>query len=319
MRDRRHFTFNNRLPENLYEKLPRYDASSKDLIVLYPIFKPPKAGVDWTDTGEYVKSALWNMNAMLKNSDVIEKAIPVKLYIQRQLYEEIAKRLSSNGVTSDKCIIFDQPDTRDPNIYSDKPNLGFCLLPFIDERLSDYNRVWINDTDLFLCRNKENAGDTFFDMLAFANEAPQNKIGIAHIRTRDSIMGNWLTKFRKFRNNLPIWHKLAMEAIGKEFNVPTIWENVYGIFYNYAPKSITDDFKAFLNKAIDLLKDDESITSLYHMYHPEIFFSMESTFNLVEIDKDIRKAYKSEFYFSHLFLSTERYEFDWNQHIGVFE
>ena len=317
------FTYNGRLPKNLPEKLPAYDMSSKDLIILYPLFKPA-VPEEYDPRDCYAKTALWSMQSFLKNADVIEKSIPVKFYIQRSIYEAEEKWLKQNGVTDQHCLIFDEIDTADEVDYKNyKPNLGLKLLPFIDNRISDYNRVWINDTDLFLCKNPGIAGKKRFDILALAAQVPNDKIGVLRIDEGKVIPGNWISTYKKTLRTPEVWHKRAIEVAGKEFSMPEVWNNIFGPLYSYTPASVSNDLKAYIQKAIPVLRDDESIFSGYNMCYPDLnmFFPMKSKLNVttVELERHIELVHKFDFYFSHIHFRAEKYEQIWRQHIGCID
>ena len=301
------------LPEDLPQKLPVYDKTSA-VVMLYPIFQ--EKGIPSNYHKLYVKSTLWNMWSYIQNSNVVEEGIPLKFYIQDHVFEEEFDYLKRQGITESDCIIFENRCKRE-KFHSGHVNLALKLYPFLDKRLADYEKVFINDADMFLCKTE--FATSQFNVQEFVNLVPVDKIGIKSIAYRDNIedRSNWLNKFKNSDTSL-FFEAIKMLGVDK---LTQLIQSVNGSFYIYSPRHLSSTFLSYLEKAIPILRDDELVISVYNMSNPvnvrivDAYISGNTHMSYARTEKDIIRMLddKIHFYFSHWVASAE---YNWRCHIG---
>ena len=292
--------FLHRLP-GLTERLPSYDDSNKDLLLLYPLF----ARDDGTFFEFYLRSALWSKHSYLTNSNAIEKKIPIKFYMESRVYTEYAEPY---GLREKDCLLFENPYTPNPDLHSENLiNLGLCLYPMLDDRLANYKKVMILDADLFLCRKQTDIPK--YDIEKLVNIVPNDKIGARNLtRTYRVPRPNWLNKMKDA--NFDVWTDAVKQVFGIENPVAYFQDNkgsvVNGVFY-IVPNdfySAYPEFRDCIERAIPVFRDDEGIMGLWHTFNNGSIFPLRDGIHYYRYVEDSLNA--DGFYFCHLTTYAER-------------
>jgi len=308
-----------RLPHALPEVLPAYDDTSTELIVLFPLFTNTNAGLEALLQGPHLTAAIWSRYSYLKNASVIEQGIPVKFYIEERVYKATAEYLETQGIRAADCLIFEDQPKADMAYYSGAVNLGLKLLPMTDDRLKAYKRVMIHDADMFLCKTE--FANATFDILPFVETVPTDKIGVMFTgwiyEEAELPPSNWLSKIAG--DDRGLWFDIAKSFLPRTFKWRMDSERVMacdnGVLYIYSPAYCDPAFVDYLKVAIEKLRDDEAVISLWHQMHADdvisVYGNMPYAFSEWDHGEMLRKEHP--FFLSHLYVQTE---YRWRQHIG---
>lgn len=261
-----------------YESTPpicehyRYN-SNKDVIFLIPLF-PISPSIQ--PKRDYIASALWARYSLLRGSNAVKKGVPIKFYIETSYYLENAKRLSNHNINEINCILFEWQNEYNADIaYHDisQPNLALCLLPMLDKRLSNYDRVIISDADSILCTSEPKQ----FDMIDFAFSVDPYRIGVFSMpKVLAPPRANWLNKFRD--SDASLFYVKVNKAL--EIASPSEFLQTQGAGYIFSPKRLhgaNSEFSNIVNRLIHALRDDEAVISIYRQHIKEIFEEITHT------------------------------------------
>ena len=119
------------LPE-LPEPLERYDEYSQDLIMLYPIFRGVSHEPWDIELLFRIPAAIWSKRSFMLNSDVVEKGVPIKFYMEDGIWNDVGVQsyMKRQGVTEDDVITFDGSEMEvDLPINSELMYMGKQLYP----------------------------------------------------------------------------------------------------------------------------------------------------------------------------------------------
>lgn len=309
-----------RLPLWLPSPFPKYDDTSKELLILFVLFTDEKH-LD-IHSGIHLISALYSKQSVLKNTDAIAKNIAVKLYIQDVWYHEIKDYLKEQGIRRSDCILFKMPEDEPSDTFNKNlPLTAACLYPMTDKRLSKYKRVMIFDADMFVCRT-EFAGEKRFQLLDLAEKVPEDKIGVmfTSYKPHDKIPPHWLAKMND--NDEQKWFEVVNSILPEpQTFTPAMKAKLLsnnGVLYIYSPQTWLKDreFQTFFKKAIPKLRSDEAVTSVYGQHHPDIFMGLKEAVNYGFGDAHLYYAREQQlpYYFHHVGDPTEPY---WRHLIGA--
>lgn len=251
-----------------------YDNSSDEVIFLIPLF-PKSLAVQ--PARDYMKSALWVRHSILCRSNIIEKRIPIKFYIEKSYYEENIEYLTNHNIKEDDCILFDWKDEYKAKEFHDtsQANLALCLLPMLDDRLLKYKRVIISDADMVLCTMTPNAYDIQY--LAFSTES--DKIGVFNKTSEPkySPPSNWMNKFKDMDEF--VFRSQLQGMFPNNTNLETKFITTNGSIYIINPSRLHithPQFRNICNRLIPIFRDDEAVISIYRQFINEICTTIDS-------------------------------------------
>lgn len=300
------------LPEVLPEPLPKYDDSNTEAVIVFPLFSDGSGAFPEV----FLRAMLWNKRAYLRNSDAIDTCLPIKFYIEDYVYQQTKDYLHSQGVTEKDVLVFNADAYGPDEKHSTAANLALKCLPFIDQRLRCYDRIFVSDIDMFLCRTSL-AKAHRFPILKRIKSVPTHQIGACRIdyfqRHADAdVPSNWLRRFKGM--NTKVWYE-TIDAI-TPLSQTSVFPCDNGSFYVFASKfhQHYTNFVAYAEKAIQQLRDDEAVMSLFRYQHPEIGHSL-SYMGLPYLRRDaaiLEAEQTMGFYYMHV---IDNYINTWLRHI----
>lgn len=302
------------LPLDVSDPLPEYDDSSKELLILYPLFT--RSGL--ITANPYLTGAIYSKQSLLRNTNAIAEKIPVKFYMQSEWYDEVADYLQKNGISREDCILFDMPrETTDERINTSISRTGIKLLPMLDSRMSEYKRVMIMDADIFVC--KTDAGREPFNLLNIVCEVPENKIGVVfhNWSSYPSFPSHWLSAVKDSDESL--WLEVVQSLLSANFKInkkSLITINTPAFIFSPQTWERDAKFQKFVREGISKLRSDEAILSLYFQNAKDIFVNLEDILKYGFGDVYIHHAIETgiQVYFHHIGNPTHMI---WLEHIGV--
>lgn len=239
---------------------------------------------------KYLGLALHAKEHLRANSNAFDVA-DIKFYVEERL-------LNMQGflpVFKEDCIPFTNTFTKDPKLHSERTNLGLCLLPLIDERLSHYDRIIILDADLFLMSNYEK-----LDITEFSETITEKEIGVRRgekINLADGIPRNFLNKAKYSQ---PERWKALLNEINVDIKPDAILDYDSTAYIIASPKFTEHypDFSDFCRKGIQYLRDDEAILTAYQYQKGKITKHLPQYFVCHE-RHHIEKTKYLPYYFYH--------------------
>lgn len=251
----------NRLPE--FQVMETWDDSSKDLIILLPLFRGSK---HWFP--EYlIRVSQWVRHSFITNTDVIEKRIPVKWFVEKAFWG--ARASSCDELPYHEQCIFFNPAHWDIYRGQSRNRISKSLYAFWHEKLSEYKQVIIWDCDLFVCRKE---GFPKLDIETLMSDNPETIDLLWWLNRYDQKYMDkvwWWAKFdppdnvhKDFRQMLPLMNSLLPHD--KQLSAASLFPHVSGGVKRFSPAHVPQEFVDFAKKAEPLICDEENIFHLWH-------------------------------------------------------
>ena len=259
-----------RIPWELPDKYPAYSATSSELAVVLPVFSRYKKNKYNVRDHPSLRYALWSRWSLLQNTNAIEAGIPILFCIEDIVYEANRDRFETLGVRDEDCVIFSpRPDTpEEVELYHHyRANLSLFLTPIIHEAFQKYERIMLQDADLYFCRTDTKK---VHDILHECRQVPPEKIGIkGHSLVGTDVRENWKDKVSD-----EVFYSLVEKVFGRDwmlgFQESRKWANS-GVWQLYSPAhhGIGTPFGDFVEKLIYVFRCDECIMGLWSHEHSD--------------------------------------------------
>ena len=307
---------------------PVYDATNPNVIVLWPLFHIDRHdGADIADgtLGHHaMRGAIWSRHSFLRYSDAIQEGVALKFYIEERCLDAVAPILEANhfDVASD-VILFDgtrlegEPAT----------HFGKKLAVFSDESFRDFDWVCLVDMDLFLSSvHGQSVTCSLFNYLQKRKPCLGAVAGWnlheydMYARTQPTIADmHWhyylLDKQKATREDMvAAWLERAKTLVSPDIlnryvSTTLSFPDVHGSIYFYPAKHMHEMYPErceWIERAGQLLQDDEAVFSLYAMQWP--FFSLAHELHIPFIKnlesllygRLLAEERSGGFYFSHI-------------------
>ena len=308
------------LPE-LPEPLPSYNETSQDLIILYAIFRGVRSEPADTELLFRIPSALWSKRSLLLHSDVIERGVPVKFYMETRIWQDKRVRayMEKQGVTESDIITFDGEDMEvDLPEGSVELYLGKTHFPWVDTRFDTYRFRFMLDIDAFLCRVPKKAGEDRFPLVEKLMEMPEDKLGLAFIGEvldPGNMPYDWI---RTSGMDGDLWFARATEGLGVSISPESVrrvsaMAGLYPTTYLHRQPQ----FESFLRKVAPVLQTDDCVFSMWHYLTHDVYgvfdaIGLEMAYHEHRV-MDFHWDADTKFYLSHV---VSMWEDMWRSHIG---
>ena len=255
------------IPEGM--QLPQYEATSKEAVVLFPLFQNQRADAEVLDrTLEHhaVRSACWAHRSWELYTDAEALGIPIKFYVEKSVYERVEPILEDNGFYGRDIVYFDGDRYEPPEGV--QPHCGKKLAIFGDEQLAEYKWVLQVDSDLFMASPAGESYPFFEELLDKPEELGSLRINYEECSLEEDLR----------------WHEFAgisAEAwftIVSEYATPRVSSlyrtkqpavaSIHGAMTLFPARRFFSDRQADLRWILELgiqLQDDEAVLSIWRM------------------------------------------------------
>lgn len=140
----------------------QYQGNAKSAILLFWLFGTD--GHHSAPLNYFIKSACWARHTWLRNTDLMDHNIPIKLYVEDYVMDECYSTLLRHGVSGSDCLVFNAKDLEQSD--RTRSHCGKKIAYVLDDQLSDYDWVVMSDADLFWGRGMKYSGRfPFFEKL----------------------------------------------------------------------------------------------------------------------------------------------------------
>lgn len=310
------YLFLHRLSPELPKKFEQYDKHSDKLAIVIPLFKPyPKPRLS-KKSEQFIKIAMWSRQSLIENTNVIEMGVPVLFYIEDTLFDENAKYFEAQGMDDSCFVIFTvKRDTQEEiNFYHNRnANTGLCQLPLLDKRLQKYERLIIQDADLFFCKTSH--ATEKYDILSVLETCPEEKIGVLSFSSDTPyIPSHWIKVVPE--NSVDSWKKLLSQVYNN-----FLYQNltsICGVWCLFSPNfhGIGTPYGDHVSKTIYMLRCDEAISAIYRAMHLDSFVICNDVpYPRTDVAGIIAEETGTPYYHFH-FRNQQSFERIFRNHIG---
>ena len=299
---------------------PTYHEKTNHIIVL-PLFYATEGEDRWFPD-ILIKAASLVRHSLVLNTDVSQSGIPVKYFVEYDLYSGKKSLFEEYNISTDDIVFFDTPPAQG-GIVCNRVSKKMYALDHAD--FKKYHRVVLWDSDLFACRKTQSAKRYNF------GDFPE-------LFSEYYFLLSWGEKQLTYSDHYHWWNKLsdtddvgesyrrAMKRLnqflpeGRHLRLNSFFRGVSGGIHCYTPSNLPAGFTDFISEVEPWSGDDELLCELWRRktgyefreYGPlKICWHAAEFFLLGEND----------FSFSHIYddgvLDLDHWESEWQESIGM--
>ena len=261
----------------------------KPTINTLPLQKNDIPGIDFTPSGEacvvipvfcmwedqerlrtFIRLASWALNAWIENTDVVDRDVPVYIYVDQSCPPDALSELAKNCIPRDRIVV----GTKGLR------GLAQCMSPVFDENFSGYEYLIIPDSDVFPLRTPDSTRDDGIPIIEIVQSKCEGKIGaeIAKvsehpIRSHKASGHWWWSSYnpetfprakKTYQQRYDIWMK-ALQGVVADDIVGLYRDGGY-LFVNAGmrvfSRPILDEYTVTMDKLLTGIFNDELTMSL---------------------------------------------------------
>lgn len=306
----------------LPKPLQQYNATSKELVILYPLFRGVPSEPTDSELLFRIPAALWSKRSFLRHTDVMERSVAMKFYIEDVVWQnkQVKDYFHAEGVPDDDILTFSGAEIEvELPEGSQELYMGKQLCPYLDDQLRHWELVILLDADLFFCKTQHASGR--FDFAKRVSRFPTNRIGVAEVfddfPEPNVLPDNWV---RAFGYNPDQWLQTAQELLKAEINISQI-KPVSGcaavLPRNY--RNVRPYFEKYVSMTDKVFQSDEPVLGLWNYLNGgqevyPIFRWLDLKIAMTEEHLyQFHHNPECAFYISHIISMWEQ---RWREHIG---